>query len=114
MKQSSIRLSEKINTDFINDPRIPLFSYLSLKPVHTKWELKDIISRQLSHPVLWVNLVKKLRNNKNDLFIEVGPGNVISRTVRWIDRNIEILITDNKDSLLKAVNRYNQINSDIK
>ena len=111
MKQSSIRLSEEINLEFINDPLIPLISYLSLKTVPTKGALKDIIARQLSHPVLWVDLIKRLRDNENDLFIEVGPGNVISRTVRWIDRNIEILVTGNKDRLLKAVNRYNRSRS---
>jgi [acyl-carrier-protein] S-malonyltransferase len=64
---------------------------------------------QLSRPVLWVDLIKRLINNNIRLFIEVGPGEVISRTVKWIDRNIETLNTASKETLLKTITRYRKL-----
>jgi hypothetical protein len=38
--------------------------------------------------------------------IEAGPGAVISRTVIWIDRSIEIINTAKERGLKKAIERY--------
>jgi len=105
MQQSSSRLLAEVKEDNLKDPQIPLFSYLLLESVPNKEELKNIMAAQLSGPVLWVDLIKRLRNN-NILFIEVGPGAVISRTVKWVDRNIEIVNTDTQERLLESIQRY--------
>ena len=67
-----------------------------------KEELGEVMAVQLSRSVRWVDLIRKLHTRDGGLFMEVGPGNVISRTVRWIDRGIEILAASDKDSLLKV------------
>ena len=104
MEKSSLRLLEEIKDGRWKDPTMPLLSYLYLEPVD-KNELGEVMAAQLSRSVLWVDLIRKLRNSNNRLFIEVGPGAVISRTVRWIDRGIEILAASDKESMLKAVER---------
>ena len=106
VEQSSVRLLQEIKDLTLKDPHIPLISYLSLDFVSGKEELKTIMADQLNHTVLWVDLIKKLRNNGASLSMEVGPGAVISRTVRWIDRDIEIMVTATKERLLKVVERY--------
>lgn len=106
MEQGSTRLLAEIKDDHLRDPRIPLISYLFLESVPNKKELKETMTAQLTRPVLWVDLIKRLRNNNTRLLIEIGPGAVISRTVRWIDRKIEIVNTATKERLLKAVERY--------
>lgn len=105
MKQSSVRLVREIKDIKLKDPRIPLMSYLSLQSVRNKTELKHVMATQLSSPVLWVDLIKKLSTEYSGLFVEVGPGEVISRTVRWIDRNVEIASTATHERVLKAIER---------
>jgi len=106
MEQSGFRFLREIRDINLRDPQIPLLSYLSLDSVPDKNELKGVMVTQLSRPVLWVNLVKRLRSHNIRLFIEVGPGEVISRTVRWIDRDIETVNTATKGRLLTTVERY--------
>jgi [acyl-carrier-protein] S-malonyltransferase len=106
IEQSGFRFLSEIENIHMRDPQIHIVSYLSLDSVPKGSELRNIMAAQLSHPVLWVDLIKRLRSNNTRLFIEVGPGKVISRTVRWIDRDIEIMNTANKDSLLTTVERY--------
>ncbi len=105
MNKSSARLLSEVKGDSYKDPQIPLFSYVLLESVPNKEELIKIMATQLSGPVLWVDLIKKLHHN-TILFIEVGPGAVISRTVKWVDRNIEIVNTDNQRRLLQSIQRY--------
>jgi [acyl-carrier-protein] S-malonyltransferase len=105
MKQSSVRLVREIKDIKLKDPRIPLLSYLSLQSVRNKTELRDVMATQLSGPVLWVDLIKKLTSEYSGLFVEVGPGEVISRTVRWIDRNLEMASTATNERLLKTIER---------
>ncbi len=104
MKKSGLRLLDEIKDKRWKDPVMPLVSYLYLKPVE-KNELGKVMADQLSRSVLWVDLIRKLRNRNGGLFIEVGPGSVISRTVKWIDRGIEIMAPSDKESLLETAER---------
>lgn len=106
MKQSTSRFLEEINGNHLRKPEIPLVSYLSLEPVSSSEQLREIMALQLCHPVSWVDLIKSFRNSNIELFIEVGPGQIISRSVRWIDRGIEILTTSNKQNLLETIRKY--------
>lgn len=106
MKQSSVRLVREIQDIKLKDPRIPLISYLSLEGVRNKTELRDIMATQLSGPVLWVDLIKKLSSEYSGLFVEVGPGEVISRTVKWIDRHLEIVSTATNERVLETIGRF--------
>jgi len=108
MQKSSARLLSEIKGDNLKDPQIPLFSYVSLESVPNKEELKKIMAAQLSSPVSWADLIKKLHHN-TILFIEVGPGAVISRTVKWVDRNIEIVNTATKGRLLQSIESYRSL-----
>ena len=74
------------------------------RPVADRTDLKNMMAYQLSRPVLWVDLIKKL-GIRNKVMTEVGPGAVISRTVIWIDRNIEIINTAKERGLKKAIER---------
>ena len=104
VKGTEARLLKDIDDKRLNAPQVPLISYLSLSPVTDRSELKHMMARQLSRPVLWTDLVKQLGKN-HKLMIEVGPGAVISRTVIWIDRNIEIINTAKENGLKKAIER---------
>jgi len=108
MELSGDRLLDEIKDIHLRDPLIPLISYLFLEAVPDQEGLRNVMATQLSRPVLWTDLIKKLLNSTT-MFIEVGPGAVISRTVRWIDRDIEIANTDTKERLLKAVGKYNTL-----
>lgn len=105
MENSGARFLREFEDTHVNNPQIPLISYFSLDALPTGEKLKNMMAAQLSHPVLWVDLMKKLGDNKNRLFVEVGPGAVLFRTVRWINRNIEIMNTAKNEKLSEAIER---------
>ena len=57
-----------------------------LEWIKDKNDMAAVMADQLSNTVRWADLVKKLGRKQKKIFFEVGPGNIISRTVKWIDR----------------------------
>jgi [acyl-carrier-protein] S-malonyltransferase len=105
MQKSSVRFFDTIDDSRLCTPKIPLLSYSSLEYVRSSLSAKDTMARQLSQPVRWVDAVKTLHHDSAGLCIEVGPGSVIFRTVRWIDRHIDIMTTDTGNNVDKVIER---------
>jgi malonyl CoA-acyl carrier protein transacylase len=105
MNKSSERFLREIKAAGIKNAQVPVVSYHSLNRVTNKQDLINVMAVQLSSPVLWVELIKKMDHNSNRLFIEVGPGAIIFRTVKWIDRNIEIMNTATADRFDMVIKR---------
>ncbi len=40
---------------------------------------KENLVKQMTHPVLWTDTIRYLKNQGESIFIEVGPGNVLTR-----------------------------------
>lgn len=108
MEGSSTRFLKEIDKSCLKDPNTSLISYSSLDFLQNRNEVKAIMAEQLRRPVLWVDVVRKLNNDTNNLFIEVGPGAVLFRTVRWIDRHIEIMVTEKLENVLKVIARQRE------
>jgi len=104
MSQCGARLLDEIGDTHLKDPGVPLISYASLEPVSDRENLRDVIAAQLSRPVLWVDLIRTLWNS-TALFVEVGHGEVITRTTRWIDRKIRVVNTATTDNFKKTTER---------
>jgi len=102
LEPCSRQLQAELQDTVLRDPELPLFSYLNLAPVRNQNEFKEIIAVQLSRPVFWVDLVRKLQPG---LIVEVGPGLVLSRAIRWIDRGAEVIPTSDCQGFLNAVAR---------
>jgi [acyl-carrier-protein] S-malonyltransferase len=109
MEQCRGLFLKEIKVQHLQSPQIPLMSYFTLDYVCDPQELKDIMATQLSNPVLWVDLIEKLGHNNTRLLIEVGPGAILFRTVRWIDRKLEILTTATEKGLKEAVNKFDEL-----
>ena len=106
VQQSSLRFQQEIQEDGLRTPDIPLLSYLTLQPVSGPRELLTVMADQLSRPVLWVDVITQLRQSNKGRWFEVGPGAVIARTVRWIDRGIEVSNTATVEQCRSAVQHY--------
>jgi [acyl-carrier-protein] S-malonyltransferase len=90
---------QELGTVKLQKPAIPLFSYHTLQRISGEASLKMIMATQLSHPMLWIDLIKTI-HRPGMLFIELGADKVIARTVRWIDRDINMVsISDTRDML---------------
>ena len=66
---------QNVNGDGIIDPEL----------------IKKNLVAQLTSPVLWTQIVKKMIFDGAEKFIEVGPGKVLQGLVKKIDKGVEVL-----------------------
>lgn len=104
MAPAGRRLLRAIKDQKFSRPRLPLFSYTTLAPIEDAGALCQTMVYQLSHPVLWVDLIKKLRHKNVSQMVEIGTGDMLSRTIRWIDRTIAAMNTDTADNIKRVIN----------
>lgn len=103
VSNSEPQLLEVIKETPLQDPNIPIVSYTTLQQLKSGDEVKKIMAMQLPRQVRWVELIQFFRNNGMKLCVEMGPGAVLSRTVRWIDRTIEMMVTDKAKKLNRVI-----------
>jgi len=104
MKKAGNRFFDRLRLNNFNAPRIPLFSYTTLSSVATGNALAETMAGQLSRPVFWVDLIRRLGRNSNVLMLEIGSGALVSRTVRWIDRSLPVRCTDTAANIKQVIN----------
>ena len=68
------------------DPVVPVVSNISGGLMHTREQLADELSQALCSPVQWQQAVKTMAGQGATLFVEAGPGDVLSKLVRRISR----------------------------
>ena len=68
------------------DPVVPVVSNISGELMHTRHQLADELSDALTKPVRWQTAVKTMAAQGSTLFVEAGPGDVLSKLVRRISR----------------------------
>jgi [acyl-carrier-protein] S-malonyltransferase len=66
---------------------VPLYRNVDAGRVGEPDEVRDGLIRQVDAPVLWSEIVRQMRADGFDIFVEVGTGNVLSGLVRRIDRD---------------------------
>ena len=65
-------------------PSFPLFLNATAAPETDPERLRQAMSRQLTSPVRWADLIANLKNTGVDIWVEVGPKNVLKGLVRKI------------------------------
>jgi [acyl-carrier-protein] S-malonyltransferase len=72
----------------ISEPAIPLLSHLDGRPLDAEG-IADVLREQLTRKVLWRDAVRAIRQKGISRFVEIGPSDVLSKLVRWIERDAE-------------------------
>jgi [acyl-carrier-protein] S-malonyltransferase len=70
-------------------PSMPVVANISARPLRTVAEIRGELAGQLTWPVRWISSVQWMVDHGVGRFIEVGPKNVLSKLVQWIDGGVE-------------------------
>jgi [acyl-carrier-protein] S-malonyltransferase len=65
-------------------PSLPVYLNATAEPETDPESLRQAMSRQLTSPVRWADLIANLKNTGVDTWVEVGPKNVLKGLVRKI------------------------------
>ncbi len=88
MESAQRGLSEALKESEINDARIPVYTNVTAKPVTEKEEIRELLYKQLTHPVRWQEIYSNMITDGYSEFLEVGPGKVLTGLGKRIDRSV--------------------------
>ncbi|MFH1361865.1 MAG: ACP S-malonyltransferase [bacterium] len=74
----------------IKDAQAPVVANVTADYVTKAEEIRELLYRQVTSPVLWEDSVKKMIADGVTSFIEVGSGSVLAGLIKKIDRAVEI------------------------
>ena len=97
----------------IQDPQIPVICNVTADYVNTKEEIKDALIAQVTHPVRWMDIIKRINSEGINYFIEVGPGNVLKRLIKQILPKAKVYNVSDSKSLEKVIKKLIQTKNKI-
>ncbi|OFV97667.1 MAG: [acyl-carrier-protein] S-malonyltransferase [Acidobacteria bacterium RIFCSPLOWO2_12_FULL_54_10] len=103
MEPARKRLAPIMESTHFADLATPLVNNVRAEVVRSGQEARRGILEQISSPVLWEQDVRKLISLGTELFIEVGPGRVLSGLIRQIDRSAATTNVEDMKSMDKAL-----------
>ena len=80
-------------------PEVPIVANSTAKPVTTIDEVKEEILQQLCHCVQWQPSVEYMVEAGVSTFIEIGPGVVLSKLIKRISRQVQVLNMGDLESI---------------
>ena len=99
MAPAQERLAPELRALAVSDPRVPVIANVDAEPKRNGSGAVDALVRQVSAPVLWEDVVRRLASEGVRAYVEVGPGTVLSGLVRKIHREASVASLDHPDGL---------------
>lgn len=90
MQPAADKLADALSEVQIQEPKIPVISNVTSDVLQQTEGIKKEMVDQVVSPVLWEQNVRTLIDLGVTVFIECGPGKVLSGLVKKIDRNVEV------------------------
>ena len=94
MEGPSRRFATFLDDFAFQDPQLPVLSYVDAQYVWDKEEGRDLLSRQLRSQIRWKDCIERLVQEGVNTFVEVGPGQMLTRLTHWINREVKAYATD--------------------
>lgn len=101
MKPAQDELLFQIDSLKFNEPTFSIISTSKAKVLNTAFEIKESIKEQITNPVRFTQsiMLAKEKNLIKDGFLEIGPGQVLSKIVKRIDPGILIKNIDKAEDI---------------
>lgn len=103
MKPAEDRLAPELRALAASDPRIPVVANVDAEPKRDAGASIEALIRQVSSPVRWEQVVKRLIAEGATTFVELGPGSVLAGLIRKIDRGVQVMSVEDEEGLLAAL-----------
>ncbi len=103
MEPAARRLAQVLAPVTVRTARVPVVANVTAAEVTDGAEIKRLLIKQAAMPVLWETSVREMAAAGADVFVEVGPGKVLSGLIRKIDKSLAVLNVEDPASLEKTL-----------
>ncbi len=99
MKEATIKMEKLINEQKINNPNYKVVSNVTAVEYQNTQEIKDLLIKQIESPVRWRESIDYMINNGTSVFVEIGPGKVLSGLIKRINKDVKVLNIDTLEDI---------------
>lgn len=103
MKSAGDRLAPELRALTTANPAIPVIANVDAQPKYEAREAIEALIRQVSSPVRWEDVVKRMVAEGVTTCIELGPGTVLAGLIKKIDRGVTVMSIEDADGLDSAL-----------
>jgi [acyl-carrier-protein] S-malonyltransferase len=103
MSAASERLAALLDTIYLKKPVVPLVNNADAVFLNDVETIRASLVRQLSSPLLWEDSIKNMTASGVDVFIEAGPGKVLTGLIKRIVPEKKGLNVEDRKSLETAL-----------
>jgi [acyl-carrier-protein] S-malonyltransferase len=106
LKPAEDRLAPELRALATADPQIPVVANVDAEPKRDARAAIDALVRQISAPVRWEAVIRRLIADGARTFVELGPGTVLAGLVKKIDRGMTVMSIEDPDGLAAAISTF--------
>jgi [acyl-carrier-protein] S-malonyltransferase len=99
MKPAEERLAPELRALATTDPAIPVVANVDAEPKRNAGAAIEALVQQVSSPVRWDDVVRRLIAEGVTRFVELGPGTVLAGLIRKIDRSVTVVSVEDPDGV---------------
>lgn len=109
MKPAGEKLAAALEEIEIKDPVIPVVANVSADYVKSAVEIRTALAKQVYSPVRWEEIVNRLIQDGYGVYVEVGPGRVLSGLIRKTNRQVAVFSVDGPGGMEKVLARFREV-----
>jgi [acyl-carrier-protein] S-malonyltransferase len=103
MAEASNRLALLLDTIEFQEPAVPVVNNADAIFLTNSGKIKVSLVKQLSRPLLWEDSIRRIVSGGIDIFVEVGPGKVLSGLIKRIEPSVKLFNVEDMESLNRTV-----------
>ncbi len=105
MEPAAEQLEEVLQSVAIQDARVPVVANVTAQSVTNAEEIRNLLVKQVSSPVLWEDSVRYMIEQGVDTFVEIGQGNVLSGLVKKVNRRVHTFTVQDSETLQATIEK---------
>jgi [acyl-carrier-protein] S-malonyltransferase len=114
MMPAQQRLEPDLRATEFSALKIPLITNVDAQAITTGEEARDALIRQVTAPVRWLDSVREMIESGVTVFVEVGPGKVLTGLLRQIDRSVRVFNVEDSASLQATMEKLAQARAEVR
>ena len=99
MKEAAIEFKEFLSSINFAKPIFPVVQNFEAIPYDDEEKIKEGLFYQLFNPVIWTQSIKFMSEKKLNIFLEIGPGKVLTSLSKRINRDSNNISIDSMESI---------------
>jgi len=113
MEPAQKQLEPELRAAALSALRVPLITNVDAEAITSGEEARDALIRQVVMPVRWFDSMHELIEAGVTIFVEVGPGKVLSGLLRQIDRSVRCFNVEDAASLKTTLDKITQARAEV-